>query len=698
MSPAFLAVIGLLAFKPVARAAPPTASSTPGPAAAAPLSLADFLAPAALRLPTLSPSGKAIAVVRRDGDLDAILRVDLPGLAATEIFRTSHLTPGLVKRGFRQNVSYLAWKSDDILVASVDTPVGIQGDDSFAISAPMHIILDAQRKALPLFLNTRRSGAKGTMELSWIQSLLKNDPAHVMVGYRKLFAGVQLDRVAIADGTRQVLERGGEDVIGYETDAKGDILTRTLQHVDGTLTLQGRQPGQAAWLKIFDFRNREERALAKYDLLGLGERGLLYVAAKPDTPSDGDTTVVRTFDLTTMKLGPVVWSNPTWDVDSIVQDSETHDLMGGCYWVDTLQCQFNSAKLTANFRGLNRFFDNKRSVTIISQSDDDAKWILLVSGPEEPAVYFLYDVAAHHVDELGDAWSAPTSAALGKMRRLDFKARDGAPLFAYVTEPPKPAAGLLPLVVMPHGGPEGRDYYAFDLMSQFLATRGYLVLQPTFRGSSGFGRKFAESGYHQWGGRMHEDVMDATRTLIAEGRVDPKRVCVVGASYGGYEALYAAATEAAAFRCAVSIDGISDLVDLMKWEKHFGRDSPRFAYWMKSIGDPEADRTPLAAKSPIAWVRDWTTPLLLVHGDSDQIVPVEQSRKMQRALTAAGKPVRYLEVKDMGHGPSSDEEITKVLGAVDAFLALYLGPPAPAPAPRPMSKLTTPVTESVKLN
>jgi dipeptidyl aminopeptidase/acylaminoacyl peptidase len=288
---------------------------------------------------------------------------------------------------------------------------------------------------------------------------------------------------------------------------------------------------------------------------------------------------------------------------------------------------------------------------------------------------------AHQIDPLGLAYEALATDRLGSMRRLDFKARDGAPLWAYVTQPPGAPAGPLPLVVLPHGGPEARDHYDFDTLTQFLATRGYVVLQPMFRGSSGLGRKFAQAGYGQWGGLMHQDVMDAMKALIAEGGIDARRVCMVGGSYGGYEALWAAAAEPGLFRCAVSIDGLGDLAGDMAWEKRFGRDSPRYQYWLKSIGDPDKDRAGLQARSPIARARDWATPVLLIHGDKDDNVPVEQSRRLKAALDTAGKPVRYLEVKGMGHGPATDDEVTRVYGEIESFLALHLGPTPASPVP-----------------
>ncbi len=630
---------------------------------------------------TLSPSGKAVAAVRRVGDIDVLLRIDLADFKAQTLFRTFQPPKVPVSEDLRQTISYVAWKSDSTLLITVLAPANF-GEIGIR-QIPIHVIVDSQAKIAPLPLNEKGHGRGATADLSWIQDILANDPGHVLIGVQNPFAPAVLYRVDIADGSRVLVEKGTDDVTGFGTDRTGAVVTRTLEHDDGSITLQSRSPGETSWTKIFDFHEHDLRALAKYDLLGLGAPGVLYVSAKPETPADGDTAAIRTFDLRSKTLGPIVWSNPKYDVDSLIQDDTTGGFVAACYWVDTLQCDFKSPVLAANFTGLNKYFGGERNLAIVSKTKDESKWILSVIGPDEPGDYFLYDATAHHLTELGEQWADLSSERLGRMRRFAFKSRDGAELTAYVTEPPGSPKGPLPLVVMPHGGPEDRDDYAYSTWTQFLATRGYVVLQPNFRGSAGYGCKFAEAGYRQWGARMHDDVMDATRALIAEGRVDPKRVCIVGGSYGGYEALYSAAKEAATFRCAVSIDGVSDLTEDVKWEKHFGRTSPRYLYWVKDEGDPDADAARLQAASPIAFVQTWTTPLLLIHGDKDDIVAVDQSRKLRRALEAAGKTVRYVEIRNMGHGPSSVAEQTTVLGEIASFLATNFGPATPAPVAAP---------------
>jgi dipeptidyl aminopeptidase/acylaminoacyl peptidase len=315
--------------------------------------------------------------------------------------------------------------------------------------------------------------------------------------------------------------------------------------------------------------------------------------------------------------------------------------------------------------------------------------VLKVSGPEEPSVYYLFDVKAHNIESLANAMPRFNTETLGPMRRFDYTARDGAALFAYVTEPPHAGPGPLPLVVLPHGGPEVSDHFEYDTWVQYLATRGYVVLQPIFRGSGGYGRKFAEAGYGEWGGRMHDDVADAAKALIASGRIDASKVCVAGVSYGGYEALWSAHAQPDLYKCAISVAGLSDLKTDMNWERHYGTDSFVYKYWLRAMGDPKTEADKLVARSPVTHVKTWTVPVLLIHGDKDDNVDIAQARIMKRALEAEHKPVRYVEIKGMGHGPGTDEEWTRVLTEMDSFLAIYLRPAA-APLAKPATAAPAP--------
>ena len=279
---------------------------------------------------------------------------------------------------------------------------------------------------------------------------------------------------------------------------------------------------------------------------------------------------------------------------------------------------------------------------------------------------------------LGQVAPALDSSALGHTRRFDFKTRDGVDLSGYLTLPPvAPGAHPPPLIVMPHGGPEVRDALDFNVWTQYLASRGYAVLQPNYRGSSGFGRAFAHAGYGEWGGRIVEDIEDSLKAAIASGQVDPKRVCIVGARLT--EAMRRSTRPPPGpdlyKACAVSVDGIADLNEDLSWDRRmYGEDSDTYRYLSKAEGGVGKDGASVASKSPIHYTKSWTVPTLLIHGDADDNVYVEQSRGMHRALEAEHVSVRYDEIKDMGHGPSTRKEWTRVLTEIGDFVGQYIGP------------------------
>jgi len=242
-------------------------------------------------------------------------------------------------------------------------------------------------------------------------------------------------------------------------------------------------------------------------------------------------------------------------------------------------------------------------------------------------------------------------------------------------------------VLLPHGGPEARDSLEFSPWVQFLVARGYAVFQPNFRGSDGFGRKFAESGYGEWGRKMQDDLTDAVKALANLGAVDPARVCIVGASYGGYAALAGAALTPDLYKCAVAIAGVSDLDDFIGWRKrNWGSDSEGYTYWLKAIGDPDKDEQKLREVSPVAQADKIKIPVLLVHGDGDFVVPIAQSKAMKKALDKLGHKTELITLKDEGHSYWSAENEILTMSAIDNFLWQHLGPGfgiSVAPAPRP---------------
>jgi dipeptidyl aminopeptidase/acylaminoacyl peptidase len=363
--------------------------------------------------------------------------------------------------------------------------------------------------------------------------------------------------------------------------------------------------------------------------------------------------------------------DPEADITNVYMDRQTGAIVGvyvsgsveNMHWLDT-SVQHRQEVLQRSFPG--------RQVSMRGSTVDGTKTLVRVETPSSPPVYYLVDFTAHRADIAAEEYPALAGVALGNAKEISYKARDGTAIPAFLTTPAAKPNGPMPLVVLPHGGPQARDYLAFDWLTQFLASRGYAVLQPQFRGSTGFGDAFREAGYRQWGGLMQDDVTDGVRAMIEQGVADPHRICIVGASYGGYAALAGAAFTPDLYSCAVSISGVSDLPALMRETVpiYGGTLSTSLSIWKARIGAPNDSN--LAAKSPINAVKAIKAPVLIIYGTGDGVVPNEQSERMARALKAAGKNVSVAVLQGEDHWLSRTEARVGVLKELDSFLGKNL--------------------------
>ncbi|MEJ2127654.1 MAG: prolyl oligopeptidase family serine peptidase [Woeseiaceae bacterium] len=253
---------------------------------------------------------------------------------------------------------------------------------------------------------------------------------------------------------------------------------------------------------------------------------------------------------------------------------------------------------------------------------------------------------------------------------LEYEARDGFKIPALLTARKELLeAGNMPLVVLPHGGPSAHDDFEFNWKAQFLASRGYAVLQPQFRGSTGFGLQHWKSGEGEWGARMSTDIDDGVKILIDEKLVDPQRICIVGSSYGGYAALAAGAFSDIGYKCIVSVAGVSDVYRMLaesKWSG--GEDSEMFQYWRELVGADESELAQLKTISPVNYAENFDAPVLLIHGKDDTVVRINHSNVMEKALKDAGKDVRLIKLSGEDHWLSGNETRQAALEAIAKFL------------------------------
>lgn len=448
-------------------------------------------------------------------------------------------------------------------------------------------------------------------------------------------------------------------VVGWYADAGGTVRMGIGYGADGRRSklLYRDRDGE-------NFRTVERADRRKGEAL-LVPAMFLPEPGKALALSDDDKgfTALWELDLATLERGKQLSAVPGYDLDGIIADPSGARLLGvevteqgpSVRWLDPEMAEVQTAIDTAlkGWRG-----------RIVSMNRDRSRLLVHVDRADHPGSYFIFERATGTLVRFAWVDEAMKGQRGHPVKSIRYKARDGLEIEALLTLPTGREAKALPLIVMPHGGPFARDQEGWDWWAQFLADRGYAVVQPNYRGSSGYGTEFAKKGQGQWGLAMQDDLNDAVTHLAKQGVADPRRVCMVGASYGGYAAFRAAQRDGALYRCAVSYAGVSDLPRMRSYDSRF--------LFSGAASDWLREQAPdLRAVSPIAAPAQFSIPLLVMHGKLDRRVPVSQSRELVEKLKAAGKPVDYVEQPEGDHFFSREQDRLDFLNRLEAFLAKH---------------------------
>jgi dipeptidyl aminopeptidase/acylaminoacyl peptidase len=392
-------------------------------------------------------------------------------------------------------------------------------------------------------------------------------------------------------------------------------------------------------------------------------------------PADqGETYQELSLDGDPAKAGPRIT-----DADGILSDPVTNRWVGVLHSGDTLTPSFFDPQAEARVKGMMKAFPGL-SVRLESFTPDLSRMIVQTSGKGDSGTIWLVDIATGQASIIGLAYPDVKDAYVGPIEMVDWKAADGLALHGVLNLPPGREPRNLPVIVMPHGGPEARDYPEFWWWSQMFAAHGYAVFQPNFRGSSGYGAAFRDAGFGEWGRKMQTDVSDGLAALVQRGIVDPKRACIVGASYGGYAAEAGITLQHGLYRCAVSMAGVSDLGGMLDYARNRSGYKVSYAerYWKKFWGVNSISAGVLKTLSPAKRADEADAPILLIHGKDDTVVPIAQSREMADALKAAGKPVEFVTLPNADHWLlHEDTRVAMAKASLD--FVLKHNPPDPEP-------------------
>ena len=503
--------------------------------------------------------------------------------------------------------------------------------------------------------------------LNW----LPDDPDHVLmqveIGYTATInslvkapdQGTAAAVVDIRTGTQRIVEKSNARVAELNADATGTVRFRGTVGADSDGYIRDRI--------LYAVRAKDSRDWQPLTRATLSDaRGIDYAGFDADgdhvyqlAPLDG-RTALYTVAADGSGTRTLVYAHPQVDVDGVLRIGKYRRPVGATYAVEREKVDYFDPALAKLSAKLSRALPGHPAIDIVDESWDGTKKLIRADGDNAPAHYYLYDAATAKLGPLLAVYPAMDGVALGAVRPVTYTARDGTAIPAILTLPPGHAdARGLPGLLLPHGGPSARDRVGFDWLAQFFAAEGFAVLQPNFRGSSGYGDAFfAHTGFQSWQLAIG-DVNDGARWLMTQG-VDAKKLAIFGWSYGGYAALQANVIEPSLYRATVAVAPVTDL-EMLKTQARFNG-AQRLI--LAEIGDGPHVLTGSPAKN----AGKINTPVLIFHGDHDLNVDIQQSRVMAGALKGAGKKVELVEFRNLDHQLDDSDVRAQMLGKSAAFL------------------------------
>jgi dipeptidyl aminopeptidase/acylaminoacyl peptidase len=488
--------------------------------------------------------------------------------------------------------------------------------------------------------------------------------------------------------------RPDEVLVGINADNPQLHDVYRLHLATGELVKEIENPGYAGWLADEDLVVRcavDPQPDGSFNVLvrdsGADEfRFLLAVPAEDATSTDvvsfsgdgrsllmissagTDTGRLTRVDLATGE-STVLAEDPEADVSGALLDPDTRDPQIVMVLKDRMTYIVLDPSVEEDLKAVRALHAGDPSIS--GRDEADTTWLIAFNVDAGSVTYFTYDRATKTGRLLFSARPALAAYELAPMEPFSFRARDGLLIHGYLTFPPGLGRSGLSAVVDVHGGPQVRDTWGYNPEAQWLANRGYLCIQVNYRGSTGYGKAFVAAGDREWGGKMHDDLVDAVGYAVSQGLADPSKVAIYGGSYGGYAALVGAAFTPDVFCCAVDIVGPSNLKTLLETIPPYW--APMIAQLYRRVGNPETDAEFLWSRSPLSRARDIRIPLLIAQGANDPRVKQAESEQIVAALTEAGIDHEYMLFPDEGHGFAKPENRIRFYAAAERFLAKYLG-------------------------
>lgn len=488
-----------------------------------------------------------------------------------------------------------------------------------------------------------------------------NFPDEILVGLNlKDLSKHDVYRISLKNGAVEFDTENPGNIVGWTADAQFQVKAAIATTPDGGSDLLYKESLNQSWECLRHWGPDDEGYPASFSADGQA----LYIIGS----HDANAQRLLSLNLTT-RQETVIAADPEYDVDGAIIHPISRIIQAVSFYKDKEEWQVLDQSIAADFEAIAKIHPGEFGIS--SRDLADLTWLVSYIVDDGPVYYYIYNREAKTSTLLFSNQPKLEELSLASMQPVSFRARDGLTIHGYLTTPVGIPAQNLPAVLLVHGGPWARDTWGYDPEVQWLANRGYAVLQVNFRGSTGYGKAFLNAGNREWGAKMHDDLVDAANWLVQKSIADPQKIAIMGGSYGGYAALVGLTFTPEVFAAGVDIVGPSNLITMMEsippyWE-------PLRAMEAHRIGNLETEQEFLKSRSPLFFADQIQKPLLIAQGANDPRVKQAESDQIAAAMRQSNKPVEYILYTDEGHGFARPENRLHFYAKAEEFLAKYLG-------------------------